>query len=74
MTGQGLVTEAVQAVLNVASGLSKVSRVEIRCDVRNLPSAAVPRRLGFALESSVPAANAEATSALQVWVTEFSNP
>ena len=54
MTGQGLVSEAVRAVLDVASSLSKVSRVEIRCDARNLPSAAVPRRLGFALESSVP--------------------
>jgi RimJ/RimL family protein N-acetyltransferase len=74
MTGQGLITEAVQAVLDVASGLSKVSRVEIRCDVRNLPSAAVTRRLGFALESTAPKVTTEATSDLQVWVTEFSNP
>jgi len=74
MTGRGFVSEAVRAVLDVASSLSKVSRVEIRCDARNLPSAAVPRRLGFALESTVPKVTDAATSGLQVWVTEFSKP
>jgi len=74
MTGRGFVSEAVRAVLDVASSLSKVARVEIRCDARNLPSAAVPRRLGFALESTVPKVTAAATSELQVWVTEFSKP
>jgi RimJ/RimL family protein N-acetyltransferase len=74
MTGQGLVSEAARAMLDIASGVLKVSRVEIRCDARNLPSAAVPRRLGFALESTVPVATGQPTSALQVWVTEFPNP
>jgi hypothetical protein len=54
MTGQGLVSEATRAVLAVAAELPNVSRVEIRCNERNHPSAAVPRRLGFSLESTVP--------------------
>ncbi len=74
MTGQGLVSEAVRAVLDVASSLSKVSCVEIRCDARNLPSAAVPQRLGFALASTLPKETEDATSELQVWVTELSKP
>ncbi|GLC24689.1 GNAT family N-acetyltransferase [Roseisolibacter agri] len=46
-TGQGYATEAVRAVLAVARALPHVSHVEIRCDARNAPSAAIPRRLGF---------------------------
>lgn len=46
-TGQGYATEAVRAVLAAARALPHVSHVEIRCDVRNAPSAAIPRRLGF---------------------------
>jgi RimJ/RimL family protein N-acetyltransferase len=73
MTGRGLITEGVRAVLDVAAGLSKVSRVEIRCDERNLPSAAVPRRLGFVLESTNPVTTGERTSQQQVWVSELAN-
>ena len=46
-TGRGYATEAVRAVLAVALALPHVSHVEIRCDARNAPSAAIPRRLGF---------------------------
>ena len=46
-TGRGYATEAVRAVLAAARALPHVSHVEIRCDVRNAPSAAIPRRLGF---------------------------
>lgn len=49
-TGRGLVTEAVRALLDVAAALPGIASVEIRCDAANLASAAVPRRLGFALE------------------------
>ena len=58
-TGNGFVTEAASALLEVATSLPWVTCVEIRCDAANLPSAAVPRRLGFEL--------AEATDGLQVW-------
>lgn len=70
VTGQGFITEAAQALLDVAAQLPHLSHVEIRCDARNAPSAAVPRRLGFALgasivtESSTPA---EPAVQLQVW-------
>ena len=52
-TGRGLVTEASRAVLAAAAALPHLSHVEIRCDARNAPSAAIPRRLGFVLESTV---------------------
>src|SRR5690349_11093743 len=42
-TGQGLVTEASRAVLHAAAALSRCSLVEVRCDVRNDASAAIPR-------------------------------
>ena len=74
MTGQGLVSEATRAVLAVAAELPNVSRVEIRCNERNHPSAAVPRRLGFSLESTVPPATGESAGGLQVWVSVFSKP
>lgn len=48
-TGQGLVTEAMRALLDVAASLPGMTHAEIRCDAANAPSAAVPRRLGFAL-------------------------
>jgi RimJ/RimL family protein N-acetyltransferase len=74
-TGRGIVTEAARALLDVAATLDRVTRVEIRCDERNLPSAAVPRRLGFVLEETIsspsitsPNANVE----LQVWTLESS--
>lgn len=58
-TGQGLATEAAGALLAVAAALTGLTHVEIRCDVANAPSAAVPRRLGFHL--------AAMESELQVW-------
>jgi RimJ/RimL family protein N-acetyltransferase len=46
-TGHGFASEAVLALMDLAAGLHGIAAVEIWCDVRNAPSAAVPRRLGF---------------------------
>jgi RimJ/RimL family protein N-acetyltransferase len=46
-TGKGYATEATDALTRVALRQPGVRRVEIRCDPRNLASAAIPRRLGF---------------------------
>ena len=51
-TGRGYVTEAGVALLEIASSLSRFDLAEIRCHPQNLASAAVPRRLGFVLEST----------------------
>jgi len=45
--GQGFATEATAAVLAVAKTIQRFTQFEIRCDARNLRSAAVPRRLDF---------------------------
>lgn len=46
-TGRGLATEAAGALTRVAFELRAVERVEIHCDPRNLPSAAIAQRLGY---------------------------
>lgn len=46
-TGRGYATEATAAILAVAVALPGIACVEIRCDPRNAPSVAIPRRLGF---------------------------
>lgn len=48
-TGRGLATEAARAAVDLALTLTDISRLTIRCDERNAPSAAIPRRLGFRL-------------------------
>lgn len=47
MTGRGYATEAVGALICAAFDELGVQRLEIRCDPRNVRSAAVPHRLGF---------------------------
>jgi len=61
-TGRGYASEAARAAIALASGLPHVSRLTIRCDERNAPSAAIPRRLGFRLASTTFAADR-----LQTW-------
>lgn len=63
MTGQGLVTEAVVALVDVARTMPNVGSVEIHCHVENAPSNGVPRRLGFEL--------AGVKGAMQVWRKAF---
>jgi RimJ/RimL family protein N-acetyltransferase len=77
MTGRGFITEASRAVLAMAGALPQLAHVEIRCDERNAPSAAIPRRLGFTLaatvedESVVPDAP---TIRLQIWTAPLPMP
>jgi len=72
-TGRGFATEVAGALAGRAIGEHGVSAVEIRCDPRNVRSAAVPRRLGFRLEATLagdgvaPDGGARDT---QVWVLE----
>jgi RimJ/RimL family protein N-acetyltransferase len=75
-TGAGLATEAAQAALGIAAALPGLSHVEIRCDPRNVPSAAVPRRLGFDLSRTIEqtATASGSSSSLQVWTLELPVP
>lgn len=50
---QGLATEVAAALTTVAFEIDAVVRVEIRCDPRNVRSAAVPRKLGFVHEATL---------------------
>ena len=52
-TGQGYMTEAVEAITNFAFEVLGARRVEIRVDSNNHKSIAIPQRLGFALEGTL---------------------
>ncbi|HEX2138959.1 MAG TPA: GNAT family N-acetyltransferase [Woeseiaceae bacterium] len=65
-TGRGLATEAAQAMLDVATALPGMNRVEIHCDPRNSASAAIPGRLGFRLGTDTAPAPAG-----MVWVLDL---
>lgn len=49
-SGKGYITEAAEAITKFALTELKAKRVEIRCDVKNLKSRAIPERLGYKLE------------------------
>jgi RimJ/RimL family protein N-acetyltransferase len=49
--GKGYATEAVRLLTELAFDRLGANRVEIRCDARNLRSAAVAKRLGYVLEA-----------------------
>ena len=71
-TGKGLVTEATRSLLDVVARLDHISRVEIRCDARNAPSAAIPRRLGFRLATVIPESSTSRPDIdLQVWTLDL---
>lgn len=78
VTGRGLATEAARAMLDLARRLAAdapaLRAVEIRCDARNAPSAAVPRRLGFRLARTVetpPDRAGDAPGADMIWSHEL---
>lgn len=69
-TRRGIASGAAGALTCAAFALDGIRRVEIRCDETNVASAAVPRRLGFQLESIIrrpPDAPGE-TDREMVWV------
>ncbi len=51
---QGLATEVAAALTRVAFEVNGVQRVEIHCVTANVRSAAVPRKLGFRHEATLP--------------------
>jgi RimJ/RimL family protein N-acetyltransferase len=53
-TGKGLATEAAAALTRVGFQAEQLARLEIHCDPANAPSAAIPRKLGFAHQVTVP--------------------
>lgn len=52
--GKGLVTEAVRAIARVGFEVNRFDRLEIRMDPQNHRSAALPPRLGFTHEATLP--------------------
>ena len=70
MTGRGLVTEGVETIMAVARGLSRIARLEIRCDAANVASSAIPKKLGFTLEQTLdepPSGPEKIGAQLQIW-------
>lgn len=53
-TGKGIITRAVTALLDFAFSTADYSRVYIRCATENVKSCAVPERLGFTYEATMP--------------------
>jgi RimJ/RimL family protein N-acetyltransferase len=51
---KGYATEASMALTKVAFEVNGVQRVEIHCSPKNLASASVPHKLGFAHEATLP--------------------
>ena len=52
-TGKGIMTECVKAMLAYGFRDLQLHRIQIRCDADNLPSKAIPEKLGFTLEGTV---------------------
>lgn len=65
-TGQGLATEATRVLMEVAASLPAMAHAEIRCDVENVPSAAIPQRLGFHLDA--------VEGDTQIWRKDLAHP
>jgi len=52
--GKGIASESSCVLIRVAFEIEKVDRLEIHCDPRNGASAAIPRRLGFTHDATLP--------------------
>ena len=50
MTGKGIVTRSVKAMISFLFESMQMNRVQIKCGVGNTPSSAIPKRLGFTFE------------------------
>ncbi|HHR1385264.1 TPA: GNAT family N-acetyltransferase [Legionella pneumophila] len=50
-SGQGFITEAINAITRYASTALNVKRISITCDIDNEQSKKIPERLGYQLES-----------------------
>jgi ribosomal-protein-serine acetyltransferase len=48
--GRGIMTRSCRAVVSHAFSIYGLNRIEIRCAVGNMHSAAIPKRLGFGYE------------------------
>jgi len=75
-TGQGFISEASRALIALAASIREFACVEIRCDARNEPSAAIPRRLGFGLATTVESPSVAADTSpvqLQVWSLDLTS-
>jgi RimJ/RimL family protein N-acetyltransferase len=73
VTGRGLMTRVVSALVDAAREVDGVRQVEIKCDVANERSGAVPRRLGFRIireETREPIAASE-TGQDVVWALDL---
>jgi RimJ/RimL family protein N-acetyltransferase len=71
-TGAGIVTRAARRLTEIGLGLPEISRIEIHCDAANVRSAAVPKRLGFRLDTVVEKTEPKApgeTDRSMVWIT-----
>lgn len=49
-SGNGYITEAVEALMKYGTHKLGFRRLEIRCESTNIPSRAIPEKLGFRLE------------------------
>lgn len=52
-SGNGYITEAVKALMKYGINELGLHRLEIRCESTNLPSRAIPEKLGFKLEGTL---------------------
>ncbi|MBT8047382.1 MAG: GNAT family N-acetyltransferase [Xanthomonadales bacterium] len=69
-TGRGFASEATAAMIRVAFEIERAERLEIHCEPENVASAAIPARLGFTHDATLPkrATNSEGKICdLMVW-------
>ncbi len=50
MTGKGVMTSSVRTLIDFVFMVMKMNRIQIKCAVGNMKSAAIPKRLGFFFE------------------------
>jgi ribosomal-protein-serine acetyltransferase len=50
MTGKGVMTRSVKALIEFIFQVMKMNRIQIKCGVGNRKSSTIPKRLGFVFE------------------------